>query len=372
MKGRGLLLAVAVVAVAVLGLWWLGEPSSDTPLDPRSHDPGGTSALVALLRELDASVEIDRGQPASGTDVALVLADRFDAAGRDDLEAWVREGGVLVVSDPDSPFAPPVAGFGDPLGGAAGTTVELEADVCDFGPLDEGLDTIAVYGGPAIYEVGPDDESCFGDGDMAYVVASEMGEGWVVALGGSGILVNRTLDEQDNAPVAAALLAPREGTRVAVLDPSVPAGRDGDDSLTDLVPDGVWRALVQLGVAFLVYALWRSRRLGQPVDEPQPVKVAGSELVSAVGGLLERSKSPQHAADVLRADLRRDLAAQLGLEPGASPEQLARAVAARTGLDDARLQAALGPGPVADGDALLAVVRLIDYVRKEVLDHVGT
>jgi hypothetical protein len=373
-KGRGVLLALAIVVVAFLGLFWLGAPSTDAPLDPRSHEPGGTSALVALLRELGASVEIDTERPGPDTDVALLMEDRLDDSARAELQDWVDAGGVLVVSDPSSPLTPQLAGLAGQLGGATGAgggSVEIEADVCDFDPLDEGLDTVTLFGGPALYEVGPDDDSCFGDGDAAYVVATERGEGTVVGLGGSGILVNRSLDEQDNAPVAAALLAPREGTRVEVLDPTVPAAPGDGESLSDLVPDGVWRLLVQLGVAFLLYALWRSRRLGQPVDEPQPVKVAGSELVSAVGGLLERSKSPQHAADVLRAELQRDLTVHLGLPPGTPPEQLAQMVTARTGLDQARVQAALGPGPVADGDALLAVVRLIDYVRKEVLEHVG-
>jgi hypothetical protein len=371
MRGRGVLLAVVVVAVAAVGILLLGTPSSSDPLDPRSHEPGGTSALVALLRELGASVDVGVDTPDGSTDVALLLVDRLDEETQAELEEWVEDGGVLVVSDPSSSLTPPVVGMGDPLGGAGGVTVDVNADTCDLGPLDEGLDAVAVYGGPALYEVGPDDQSCFGDGNSAYVVATEEGQGTIVSLGGSGIFVNRTLAERDNAPVAAALLAPREGTNVAVLDPTVPAG-DGGESVGDLVPDGVWRALIQLGLAFLVFALWRSRRLGQPVDEPQPVKVAGSELVSAVGGLLERSKSPQHAADVLRAELRRDLTVHLGLPPDVPPAELARRVTAETGLDAARVQAALGPGPVGDSDALLNVVRLIDYVRKEVLEHVGT
>jgi hypothetical protein len=130
--------------------------------------------------------------------------------------------------------------------------------------------------------------------------------------------------------------------------------------------------IVQLLIAGLLYVLWRARRLGKPVEEPQPVKVAASELVAAAGGLLERSGSPQYAADVLRADLRRDLASRLGLSPHLPPDTFTQVVAARTQLDAAQLQAALGPGPVSTDADLVTVARLIDIVRKEVFAHVGS
>jgi hypothetical protein len=244
--------------------------------------------------------------------------------------------------------------------------------VCDIDAIeDPDIDWIGVFGGPVLYRVEPEARSCYGNAQRAYIVATPEGQGTIVALGGSGILINRSLDEGDNAPVIAALLAPRAGTRVAVFDPAAPAAAgDGEETLWGLVPTSVWRGLAQLGIAFLVYVLWRSRRLGRPVREPQPVKVAGSELVAAVGGLLERSGSPQHAADLLRADLRRDLGIHLGLRPGTRAGTMAEVVAARTSLDAPRVQAALGPGPVADDRDLVAVAQLIEIVRKEVLDHV--
>jgi uncharacterized protein DUF4350 len=365
---RGALLAVAVAGAALLGVLWLGGPGGGDrpPLDPRSDEPSGTSALVTLLDELGAHVDLDVDERLDAdVDVALVLRDELSDDQRADLEEWVRRGGTLVVSDPASPLTPLVAG----LGVQSTTSDRVDAGICDFGPL-EGLDTVEVYGGALTYEVRPRDESCFGTGSEAYVVATPRGDGTVVGLGGSGILLNRTLDEVDNAPVAAALLAPQEGTRVAVVDPNLPS-EDGE-SLYDLVPGGVKRAIVQLAIAFLLYVAWRARRLGRPVEEPQPVKVAGSELVSAVGGLLERAGSPQHAADLLRADLRRDLIAQLGLPADVGPTAFAEVVGTHTTLDEPRVQAALGPGPVHTDQDLLAVAQLIDILREEVLAHVGT
>ena len=116
--------------------------------------------------------------------------------------------------------------------------------------------------------------------------------------------------------------------------------------------------------------VWRSRRLGKPVAEPQPVAVAGSELVAAVGTLLDRSGSPQHAADTLRADLRRFLGDRLGVPADAPAGALAAVAHERIGLDRARLEQALGDAPVDDDAQLVALAQLVDALRREVLAHV--
>jgi hypothetical protein len=407
------MLGIAIVAVVVIGLLVFVQPSGDRPLDPRSHEPDGTSALVALARELDVDVALDADSVGDldEADVALVLRDGFDRGLRGDLRDWVEDGGTLVVVDPAStlaPFADLPTGFddfgedtdgdgdddfGDPAPGRAdddrgdgdGEGTEegghdgkdgdfVDAETCDIDALDEvGTDELSVLAGPVLYDVAPDAESCFGDGDEAYIVAEDQGAGTVVSIGGSGILLNATLDEADNAPVIAALIAPQPG-RLVVFDPYLRAGGPAGDGegLNDLVSPGVKRALLQLGVAFLIYALWKARRLGRPVDEPLPVSVAGSELVSAVGGLLQRSGSPQHAADRLRDDLRRELVSRLGVPPNLPPPALVEVVANRTNIEAARIGAALGPSPVSTDGELLAVAQLIDAVRKEVFDHVGS
>ena len=132
----------------------------------------------------------------------------------------------------------------------------------------------------------------------------------------------------------------------------------------------MWRAILQLAVAFVVYAVWRSRRLGRPVPEPAPSPIAGSELVAAVGTLLDRSRSPGHAADLLRRDLRRFLGDHLGVPPDTPADVLATLAAERTRIDPAALQAALGGPPVTDDQQLAALAATIDRIRQEVLTHV--
>jgi Domain of unknown function (DUF4350) len=368
----GLLLALVVVAAFALG-----APDRDEPLDPRSDARLGTSALVALADELAGEVEIADRLPAPGTpgatgpDVVLLLRDRLDDAQRYQLAAWVRDGGTLVVVDPGSPLTPA-------LGATFSDLDEVRSPgsgpvVCDV-PALAGLDLAAVdpRGGGALYEVPAGADGCLvAPGGDAYIVATDEGAGTLVAVGGSGMFVNAGLAEGENAPVVAALVAPTPGTDVAVLEPGLLAAGAGARSLVDLISPGVKRALLQLGIAFAVYALWRARRLGRPVEEPQPVAVAGSELVAAVGSLLDRSGSQQHAADLLRAELRRELGDRLGLPPGTPPAVLASVAAARTGSDEARMRWALGvdAGPVADEAGLVALTHTIDAVRQEVLSH---
>jgi hypothetical protein len=353
--------AVALVVIGLLAIaLFVGRPARDgEPLDPRSDAALGTSALVELLRRLDATVELSVGLPGDGDDVALVLDDRLSDDQRDDLLRWVRRGGRLVVASP-GPLTPrPVAGTLLDLG-----SDEIDPDLCTVGAL-AGIGRIDP-GGASRLEVPSGAAFCYGDEAGAYVVVEERGAGAVVSVGGPGFAVNGRLDEQANAAFAAALLAPEPGTAVRFVDPPVPAG-GGDRTLLELVPTGVGRALLQLAVAFVLYAVWRAVRLGKPVPEHQPVTVAGSELVGAVGRLLSRTRAPGAAAELLRADLRRSLGARLGLPPDAPAELLADTVADRTGVDRATVAHTVSDVPITTDDELVALARAAATIRQEVL-----
>lgn len=345
----------SLLAVALLG----GSPNDGPPLDPRSDGPLGTSALVSLLEGLGADVELSVGLPDEGDDVALLLSDRLDEAQSAEVLAWVRRGGTLVVTDPGSTFVPPRSLPSDEL-----ESGDLERGFCTVASLD-GVDT--VDGGAAFrYDTGFGRSSCLGSRDFAFVVVSTEGEGDLVAVGGAAFATNDKLAHADNAVLAAGLLAPRPGTTVRFVDAPLPAG-GGDKTLADLVSDGVRRAGVQLGLAFMVFALWRALRLGRPVREPQAVQIAGSELVAAAGRLLERGRAPGEAAAVLRGELRRDLRARLGLPAALAPDALAEVVATRSGVDPDEARVAIGDHAVTSDDDLVVVARAVASVHQEVL-----
>lgn len=355
---RGAVVAGAI-GVGLVGILLLqGSPDDGPPLDPRSDAPDGTSALVALLDELGADVELSVGLPDAQDDVALVLVDRLDEDQKEQVLAWTRAGGTLVVTDPASSLTPEVFGV-PPLDDAS-----VGRGICTIDSLD-GVEE--VDGGFAQrYDTGGSHSSCLGSLDFAFVAARREGAGDVVSIGGADFATNQRLDHDDNAVLAAALLAPGVGTSVRFVDAPLPAG-GGDKTLGDLVSDGVRRLGWQLAIAFLVYAAWRAVRLGRPVPETQPVEIAGSELVGAAGRLLERGRSPGAAAEVLRSRLRRSLSARFGVPQGASPATLAQVVAERTGTDASLIETAVGERPVTSDDELVAVAQAVATVDQEVL-----
>jgi hypothetical protein len=312
---------------------------------------------VDVLDELGGGVEI--GGSAAGADTALLLVDQLGEADRRALRDWVAGGRVLVIADPASTITRV-----EVAGGPGGLVSGL--------PLERGCRARALRGAdrvqtpiPVLFSVPPEATGCFTRGDGAWLLLQPLGEGTVVRLGGAEALTNQELAAADNAVVAVSLLAPAPDTRTVILDPPEPGG--GQQTLTDLIHPRVRTALLQLLVAFVVLAAWRGRRLGRPVREPQPVSIPASELVVAVGNLLQRGRQRQHAAALLAADLRRTLCERLGLPPGMDDADIAAAAAARTGIDAGKVLAALRAGPVAREADLVTLAETVEAVRDRVV-----
>jgi hypothetical protein len=233
-------------------------------------------------------------------------------------------------------------------------------------PCPAALDDVEVL------EVAPGDEVDRADGPSGscfdgFVRSAGVGDGDVVTIDGPAALTNELLGEEDDAVLAAAVLAPSAGTRVAfVTGPSI--GVDTEQpGLVDLLGRPVRQAIVEAALAAVLWAAWRARRLGRPVLEEQPVAVAGSELVVAVGHLLDARRRPDEAATVLRDDVRAAVGVRLGLPADADVRVVAAAVAARSTLDQDRAAAALAERPVTTDDDLLAVAADLDRIRTDVL-----
>ncbi|HUW01247.1 MAG TPA: DUF4350 domain-containing protein [Acidimicrobiales bacterium] len=357
---RGRVVPWVLVGLALFGLVLLsGGPGDDgPPLDPDNTGELGTRGLVLLLEEFDA--EVDVTSVPRDHDVALLLADRLDEIDRERLNEWVQAGGTLVVTDPGSPLGAQPA-VGDFFGGLVDASIG--ADQCDVDAF-AGLDRVDPSGGIPL-AVFPGDQSCFGDGVEAFVVVSDRRQGTVVSIGGAGAFTNGTLGSEDNAALAVTVLAPEPGTRIAFLEPPEPG--TGDKSLSDLVAPGIKLALVQLAIAFVVYALWRTIRLGRPVAEPQPIEIDSSEFVSAVGNLLAERRDPQLSAQTIAAASTRSFAAALGLGPATDAAIVATAVADRTGRDVHDVEGLLRAAPVSSDDDLVALTLALDRLEQELL-----
>lgn len=358
---RGLLW-VALVMVVIVGFVIIGrgDRGSKTPLAPDSTSGSGMRALVLLAESFGADVDVIDGAPGDDRTVAFMPADRFGRSDTSDMRRWIRRGGILVVADPQSSFVPDLGGL---LGSGVVQDSTLEAGTCSIGALSKAqtvrVDDAFLFRPPTV------STRCFTQGGDALIVAIPEGNGTIVAVGGSSLFQNSHLDDADNAVVAVSLLAPKQGTKVAfVRGPSFGAG---DETLWGLIRPGIRYGLLQIAIAFLLFAIWRGRRLGRPVLEIPRIEIEGSEFVEAVGHLLERTNSPAYAAAILRADARREIARRVGGGRADDPESLAAMLDVRLGADRNRIRAILTDSPIADENELVALAQQLQSLRQEVL-----
>jgi len=357
------LLGAAVLVIAVR------RPSGEgTALDPNGTGSLGAKALVLLLREGGADVAISARPPAADRRTAIVLADTFDHARTDAITSWVEGGGTLVVADPGSsltqaqPFLPPING--------AQKVEDVEAG-CARIPALAGIGTIRT-GGSLVYDRqnrGAGAVGCFATRDGDWLVATPLGRGTVVALGGAGALVNSKLGKADAAGLVVALLAPRPGTPTQVISDLAPdagdigggdEGKGGGGGLFAGLPRAAQVGGIQLLVVFVAVGLWRGRRLGRPVVEEQPVEIPGSELVVAVGDLYQKGRHRRRAAEVLGGHARRAVADRLGLPRNCDTRTVAEVAASRTGLPVDQVHAAIAPPEPTDDAGLVALAQASD------------
>ena len=342
-------LAALLVAVAVVTSGQRNETGH--PLDPDSTDSLGTLALVELLERFGPSVIRDLPRPATAT--TLMLADQLTEEQRHQLEDWVSAGGTVVVTDPSSPL---VADLVFPAVVEQGL---LSSGTCTV----PGLEQLTLEAGSfLLYQVDGASQRCFGQGEGSFVHVAVLGEGRIVSLGGGLVFTNQNLDEADNAVLAVELLLPAdaEGSTVAVLfDPIL---TPGSRTLSDLIPSSARWAALQLLVAFGVYVLWRSRRFGSPVYEPQPVELPGSLLVRAASELHRRSGGYANAGATMGNDFRQRVRQQLKVSPELPLPDLAALVSEKANIDRSVVRRALITLHADNRQELIDLMAAIDAV----------
>jgi hypothetical protein len=189
----------------------------------------------------------------------------------------------------------------------------------------------------------------------------------ITVIGSGEFMTNRRLAEDGNAALALNLTGVRPS--VTWLAPRTPQGlATGDTSLTDMIPSGVKWAVLQLGIAVGVVALWRGRRLGPLVTERLPVVVRASETAQGRGRLYRARRARDRAAVALRAGWFDRVVPRLGLSGISTGEEIVAATAARTGQDAQQIRAVLYGAPPGDDDALVALARHLDTLERQVGD----
>lgn len=322
--------------------------------DPKSSDPVGIKAMVLMLEGLGAEVDEVSELPIDGYDVAMIFEDYLGDSELDAMNEWVNEGGTLVIADIHSSLMPFTASFND----------EEEDSVlndCDVAALSE---VGSISQSNNMFRATDGAQACFGNGVDGQVVIGPAGEGTIVAIANPEIFTNENISKEDNALLAAALLASRSGVKVALVGDAQIG--DGADTIGSLMGDRVNQGIFQLVAGFLMYVLWRARRLGNPVSETLPVELSASDLVRSMGNLLHKAQCREQVGQLLNDDLRRRLTRRLNLATNSPAQEVAEVAAERTGLAVERFQSVLIPSPLNTDSDLVALGVAIEKIDQEV------
>lgn len=355
---RGILFVVLALAALIVVLAALRPHTRTDSLDPTSTSPEGSRALAEIVRQHGTPVSVVRSASAAATQLqqtpdsvlVVVRSERLTSDDREMLNA--APGDRLLVAPNETAlqsFAPDVKTTGSASGA-------LDPD-CTL--------TAATYAGDAdlfnatTFDGPPDAVHCY---RSALLQTQESGA-TVTLLGSGDPLTNERLRDHGNAALGMNLIGARSNA-IWLMPDLPPAGKGGDKSFNDLMPIGVKLGWAQLIVAVLLVAVWRARRLGPVVAEPLPVVVRSSEAVEGRARLYRSRGATGRAAAALRTGALERLTVMLGMPRIAATDpamyaEIAMAVAARTGRDQAEIMGALfGPDPVDDGQ----LVWLADYL----------
>lgn len=347
--------AVAVAAVVAVIVLNLTLPKAYPPYSPQSTARDGTKALVDTLRELGAEVTITARTPKPGQYDTILLDDATSSSGAA-LESFLDGGGTVLTTKRSQGLAM-LYSRGPSGARSENCAVPALAEVRRLsGSVSIGFD--AYRPGPNVY--------CLVDqGGSALIAAVPIGRGTLVAVASPDVLTNQHLAQDDNAVLAAAVLIPHRGAKVAILNPDAGDSGQGASSShgeldsTSPVPPASYLVVFQGLVVFVAAAFWRGRRLGRPVMEDPAVALPGSELVAAVGRLWHRGRRTAHADHLAVTDARRRAGDLLGL-PADAPLEAFSSAAHRHRVPHQLTAAALADEPSGDEKALLNRMASID------------
>lgn len=363
--GRRVRAPVAVIALVVLAavvLTVIGTRADRGLLDPDSVEPAGGAALAALLRGQGVRVDVaDRPDALAATDPATtVVATVPDRLRRADLDTLARSGARLVLVAPGPRVLEALAPGVRPAAPPPGLLTTEGPDPSCPVPAAAAAGRVDTDG--EVYEVAPPAVGCYPQAGTVALAVS----GRSTVVGSATPMRNDALDRAGNAALAMRLLG--AGPRLLwYVPPVLPDASAGPTPLSRLVPPGwLWGGATLL-LAGLVTALWRGRRLGPLVDERLPVRVPAAETTRGRAGLYRRLGARGRAAEVLRDDVRRRLAARVGVPPHGPAEALGAAVAAAApGYGTAAVTDLLYGAAPADDQALVVLAGSLDELRDAV------
>lgn len=370
-------LPLAIAAFVLLGgvlIALLAPPPvspTDGYLDPSSTQPQGSRALADILTGRGTQVIRVTSAVAAvsavrqGATTLVVTSPELLTRAQLSMLATARVNVVIVEPDPAAlaALAPAVtiSGFADvgarqPSCGLPAAELAGNADMGGIGlRLAPGASGVTCY--PT------------GSASLAqYTVAGPGTEPRDITVLGTGMpLLNQDLASLGNAALALNLLSHRG--QLAWLVPSLsaqPLATSGPPSVWSLIPRGAYLVCAELGVALLLTALWRARRLGPLVAEQLPVVVRAAETTEGHARLYQARRSRDRAAEALRRAAIARLAPALGLPSDPGEDALTAEIAVRAPVSAAQARQLLfGPPPGGDAE-LVRLADELDALEREV------
>ncbi len=333
--------------------------------DPADTSPFGTHALADILAARGTAV-IRTTTPAAAQEAAdsagttlVISTPALLTTGQLDRLATLPADLVIV-----APTRAALAALAPAVRLAPSSAVRAVPPDCGLpaaqlaGPADLGGERLRVTTAGAT--------ACYPVGGRPTLVQYQAGGRLITVLGTGAFLTNASLGQQGNAALALDLLG--RGSRVVWLVP-IP-GRTGlpgqPRSLLSLIPRPAYLVVLQLGLAVLLAAAWRARRLGPLVPEPLPVVVRAAETVEGHARLYQARQARGQAALALRAAAVRRIMPLLGVPAGADQAAIVAALTRRLSRSQAEIEALLyGPVP-ASNSALTALAGQLDALEREV------
>ncbi|MEU5877332.1 DUF4350 domain-containing protein [Spirillospora sp. NPDC047279] len=369
---RGIALVIlAMIAVAVV-LAALKPSVTPQYLDPTAPGEGGTRALAEIIKQRGSSVSVARGaddavrQASPGSLLVVTRPERLTQA---DVSRLRGTTGDLLLVEPSRDLLEAVAPGVQPAGGSFERTADPKCSL-----REATLAGRVEFDRSQTYELPAGAIGCYRAEEHPRLVQlpPNLANGrTVTVLGSATPLTNENLTAEGNAALGMNLAGARPSV-VWLIPDLPPAGtRSGDQSFFDLVPLKVHLFALQLVVAVVLIALWRTRRLGPVVTETLPVIVRSAETVEGRARLYRAHRARDRAAAALRSGALERLVPLLGLprsaaQDPASAHEIITAVAARTNAGEAAVHAALyGPEP-ADDEQLVGLTDFLDDLERQV------
>ena len=196
----------------------------------------------------------------------------------------------------------------------------------------------------------------------------------VTIIGSGAALTNVMLGSNGNAALVLNLLGSHRSVVWLTPEPSAshrvsalggPPSANSSASPT-LIPWSAWLVVIELGVAVVLAALWRSRRLGPLIAERLPVVVRASETVEGHARMYRSRRARGTAAAALRDAMLSRVLPVVGLNRDATQDAVTDAIAARSRLKRQEIaEIVYGESPATDAE-LVRLARSLDELERQV------